>query len=213
MQYLTGALIFISAASVALGQSTASSSCAAQNILDACLATENTQLGTCQSNDYKCLCDKYTNVLTCYNNCPGDSGKFSAQQNVVANCNAASVYATLTAKKTSELSSLTDLAKSATSKVAAAASSLTSKYGSTLGSEIKSLSSAAKSRAGAAASTATATSHTGTGKETSAATATGSKSHNAASGLVVGLGRGGMGAAVALVGLGGLVVGWGIGGF
>ncbi|KAF4950703.1 hypothetical protein F66182_18488, partial [Fusarium sp. NRRL 66182] len=38
--------------------------CAAQNILDACLATENAQLSSCAANDWDCLCEQSNNVLT-----------------------------------------------------------------------------------------------------------------------------------------------------
>lgn len=72
---------------------TSSSSCAAQNILDACLSSTQPQLQACAQNDWKCLCEQSTNVLTCYNNCPGDSGQFGAQQTKESYCNAASAYA------------------------------------------------------------------------------------------------------------------------
>ncbi|BDD55087.1 hypothetical protein MPDQ_006850 [Monascus purpureus] len=72
---------------------TSSSSCAAQNILDACLSSTQPQLQACAQNDWKCLCEQSTNVLTCYNNCPGDSGQFGAQQTKESYCNAANAYA------------------------------------------------------------------------------------------------------------------------
>ncbi|EED23963.1 GPI anchored serine-threonine rich protein [Talaromyces stipitatus ATCC 10500] len=66
--------------------------CAAQNILDACLATEQAQLQACGVNDWSCLCEQSNNVLTCYNNCPGDDGHFGAQQRMTSYCNAAKAY-------------------------------------------------------------------------------------------------------------------------
>jgi hypothetical protein len=39
--------------------------CAAQSILDACLDTTTAYLSLCASNDYSCLCDKYTAIMTC----------------------------------------------------------------------------------------------------------------------------------------------------
>lgn len=40
------------------------STCEAQNILEACLATTTGYLDQCQSTDYQCLCDKYTAIMT-----------------------------------------------------------------------------------------------------------------------------------------------------
>ncbi|KAK7931622.1 hypothetical protein PG985_002334 [Apiospora marii] len=50
-----------------------SSTCAAANIVDACLDTTNGYLAQCTDNaDYQCKCDKYTAIMTCFNNCPND---------------------------------------------------------------------------------------------------------------------------------------------
>lgn len=40
------------------------SSCAAQNIVDACLGSTGSQTSLCASTDYSCLCDKHTAILT-----------------------------------------------------------------------------------------------------------------------------------------------------
>ncbi|OJD19963.1 hypothetical protein AJ78_00157 [Emergomyces pasteurianus Ep9510] len=65
------------------------SNCAAQNILDACVKSTTSILNSCPVQDWECLCTQYTNVLTCYNNCPGDPGRFAVDSSKVANCNAA----------------------------------------------------------------------------------------------------------------------------
>ncbi|KAK2812652.1 hypothetical protein FQN50_001298 [Emmonsiellopsis sp. PD_5] len=78
-----------------------STKCAAQNILDACLKSTKLTLDNCPVNDWECLCARYTDVLTCYNNCPSDSGKFAIQSSQVANCNAAKQYAKPTTTTTS----------------------------------------------------------------------------------------------------------------
>lgn len=44
------------------------------------------------STDYDCLCTQYTNLLTCYNNCPNDSGVTTVQQQREQYCTAASAY-------------------------------------------------------------------------------------------------------------------------
>ena len=40
------------------------SSCAAQPVLDACLASTQALVSSCSTTDYSCLCTKYTAVLT-----------------------------------------------------------------------------------------------------------------------------------------------------
>ncbi|KAF2690763.1 hypothetical protein K458DRAFT_412108 [Lentithecium fluviatile CBS 122367] len=69
--------------------SATSSSCDAQNILDTCKGTQQTQIDKCEGNDWMCLCDNYTNLLTCYNNCPNDPVKSSVQNQVTQFCAAA----------------------------------------------------------------------------------------------------------------------------
>jgi hypothetical protein len=64
------------------------------SILDACLTSTKAILASCAANDYGCLCDQYTNVLTCYNNCPDDPGRFGIQQEVTQNCAANKAYGT-----------------------------------------------------------------------------------------------------------------------
>ena len=38
--------------------------CEAQNIVDACINTIQGQIDDCKENDWVCLCDQYTNLLT-----------------------------------------------------------------------------------------------------------------------------------------------------
>jgi hypothetical protein len=42
-----------------------STECAAENIVDACLDTTQAYLSLCNAQDWACLCDKYTAILTC----------------------------------------------------------------------------------------------------------------------------------------------------
>lgn len=46
--------------------------CAADYIVEACLGNMQGQLAACGSTDYECQCQQYTNMLTCFNNCPND---------------------------------------------------------------------------------------------------------------------------------------------
>jgi hypothetical protein len=90
------AAIILASASLAVAQTTTaaspqptSSDCDAQNIVDACRAGIQTQIDKCDGNDWMCLCDNYTNLLTCYNNCPDSNEKPPVQNQVTQFCNAA----------------------------------------------------------------------------------------------------------------------------
>ncbi len=43
---------------------TTTGACAAESILDACLDTTEGYLTLCESQDFSCLCDKYTTIMT-----------------------------------------------------------------------------------------------------------------------------------------------------
>jgi len=67
-----------------------STSCDAQNIVDACKQTQQTQIDNCSATDWICLCQNYQNLLTCYNNCPDDTtNRAPVQSQVTAYCAAA----------------------------------------------------------------------------------------------------------------------------
>lgn len=66
-----------------------SDSCQAQNIVDACKEGIQKQIDDCSANDWICLCDNYTNLLTCYNNCPDSNERPPVQNSVTQYCNAA----------------------------------------------------------------------------------------------------------------------------
>ncbi|KAK2807384.1 hypothetical protein FQN51_003210 [Onygenales sp. PD_10] len=88
--------------------------CAAQNILDACLKSTKLTLENCPVNDWECLCARYTDVLTCYNNCPSDQGKFAIESSQLANCNAAKQYAKPTTTTTTTTATNTAASTGAT---------------------------------------------------------------------------------------------------
>ncbi|KAF1839274.1 hypothetical protein BDW02DRAFT_233626 [Decorospora gaudefroyi] len=69
----------------------AAEKCAAQNILDTCLAGYQSRIDDCNAkgNDFICLCDVYNDVLVCYNNCPDAPEKPSVQNTVISYCGAA----------------------------------------------------------------------------------------------------------------------------
>jgi len=105
--------------------------CDAQNILDACLLSTQLILNDCAPLDYACLCEQWGNVLTCYNNCPGDQGRYAVEASQTANCNAASLLAPTststtrpspTASSDSATATTTTDSASATSEASASAS-------------------------------------------------------------------------------------------
>jgi len=96
MRFLT--LSVLSLLSIASAQTTtlavpsatpSSSGCQAQNIVDACRKTIQGQIDSCKDNDWICLCEQYTNLLTCYNNCPESNERPPVQNQVTSFCNAA----------------------------------------------------------------------------------------------------------------------------
>lgn len=102
------ATIIFAIANLAAAQSVPSatptaSQCDAQNILDACLKSTKITLNLCEQQDYSCLCTQWNNVLTCYNNCPADQGRYGVESSKQANCNAASLLSS--ASKTASITS------------------------------------------------------------------------------------------------------------
>ncbi|KAI4592155.1 hypothetical protein KJ359_011483 [Pestalotiopsis sp. 9143b] len=103
--------------------------CDAQPILEQCLVTTTGYLNLCQTTDYSCLCNTYTSIMTCFNNCPNDSREFQYSQQRELNCQNASVYSSIskaTATTSSKKSSATatnsdDAASSSTTDVDAQA--------------------------------------------------------------------------------------------
>ncbi|KAI1808187.1 hypothetical protein F4811DRAFT_549278 [Daldinia bambusicola] len=89
-----------SAAALVGAQTTTTTACAAQNILDTCLSTTESYVDLCATTDYMCLCDKYTAIMTCFNNCPNDNRSTSYQQQKDLYCMNASLYATTSGNRT-----------------------------------------------------------------------------------------------------------------
>ncbi|KAI0141678.1 hypothetical protein GGR57DRAFT_509046 [Xylariaceae sp. FL1272] len=98
---------FITAVSAG-GESESSSACAAQGILDSCISTTQGYIALCGSQDWGCLCEKYTSQLTCFDNCPSDSRFYGCSQQKELYCMNASAYGSKTtsiAKPTESVSS------------------------------------------------------------------------------------------------------------
>ncbi|KAF2998165.1 hypothetical protein E8E13_002972 [Curvularia kusanoi] len=141
--------IFLSAIALASSAFAADSDkCAAQNIVDACVEGYQARIQSCQknNNDWICLCDVYTDVLTCYNNCPDSNMKPPVQNQVTQYCTAAEP---LRAAASSSMASVASVAKTATTAAPTSASA------SPTGSSAASASSAAAFATGAASSLTT----------------------------------------------------------
>lgn len=124
--------------------------CAAQNIVDACVEGYQDRIAGCQknANDWICMCDVYTDVLTCYNNCPDSNMKPPVQNQVTQYCTAAEP---LRAAASSSMASVASVAKTATTATPTA----TSASASATGSAASAASSAAAFATGAASSLTT----------------------------------------------------------
>lgn len=101
------------------------------SIVDACVAGIQPQVDSCSTTDYSCLCNNYQNMLTCYNNCPGqDPLQSTVQQQVQQYCQDASLYGSTTtygtAKSTHSVATTATAAGSAMSGFGSAAATSSS---------------------------------------------------------------------------------------
>ncbi|KAF2431950.1 hypothetical protein EJ08DRAFT_170518 [Tothia fuscella] len=82
----------VSAATTTTTAAVSTASCAAQNIVEACLGSTQPILDSCTPNDWKCMCAAQESVSTCYDNCPGDTLRVTANQKKDVYCQAAKAY-------------------------------------------------------------------------------------------------------------------------
>ncbi|TID13622.1 hypothetical protein E2P81_ATG01561 [Venturia nashicola] len=85
------AAAIVSAASTTTTSAAASSTgtCDAQSVFDLCIESTTAILNNCTPSDYICMCQKQTDVLTCYNTCPNDPLHSSAKGTNASYCQAA----------------------------------------------------------------------------------------------------------------------------
>ncbi|KAI0446245.1 hypothetical protein F4803DRAFT_505151 [Xylaria telfairii] len=86
----------VSADTVTTTATTTTTACAAEAILDACLDTTEGYVSLCGGQDYSCLCDKYTAIMTCFANCPNDSRQYALDSERQLYCANASAFSTKT---------------------------------------------------------------------------------------------------------------------
>lgn len=71
--------------------------CAAQAVLDTCISSTTAIATSCSLTDYACLCQKNSDILTCFNNCPNDPRLAGVRSTQSAYCANASAYPSSTA--------------------------------------------------------------------------------------------------------------------
>ncbi|CAD6505159.1 BgTH12-00654 [Blumeria graminis f. sp. triticale] len=96
---------------------TTSTVCGAQPVLDACIASTSAIANACPTTDYNCLCQKYTDVLTCFNVCPNDPRRSATLSSQSAYCSNANVYSSSTSSAISRPVSATTTSLSTTTAV------------------------------------------------------------------------------------------------
>ncbi|KAF3936447.1 hypothetical protein ABW19_dt0206106 [Dactylella cylindrospora] len=74
----------------AQSQDGAGKGCAAQNVLLACLGTQEGRIALCKTLDYACMCQVQADVLQCYDQCPNDILRSTEESKLTAYCVAAS---------------------------------------------------------------------------------------------------------------------------
>lgn len=86
--------LLVVAAAASFASTALADKCAAQNIVDACVSGYKARIDACNKNgnDWICLCDVYTDVLTCYNNCPDSNERSPVSNQVTSFCTAAEPY-------------------------------------------------------------------------------------------------------------------------
>ncbi|KAI4823159.1 hypothetical protein E4T44_10143 [Aureobasidium sp. EXF-8845] len=168
MQFTTLTILATALGLVAAQTSTTSSVaagtsvCAAQAVLNVCVSQQSALNSRCGGNDYDCLCAGYTALTVCYNNCPNDPNAFSASQNKVQYCQAASLYGSSAMSRQSQsqsaTASISGPLSSALSSASSSASAASSSVASVQSSASRSASSAASSASAAATKTGAAAS-------------------------------------------------------
>ncbi|GAB7361554.1 hypothetical protein MBLNU230_g1607t1 [Neophaeotheca triangularis] len=86
-------LLTLAIASLAVAQ-TGESGCvqALDNIVNTCLAGEQSKVNNCEPNDWDCMCENQELVVRCYNDCPSDPRRSAEESKQVQYCDAAEQY-------------------------------------------------------------------------------------------------------------------------
>ncbi|KAK5717489.1 hypothetical protein LTR17_016103 [Elasticomyces elasticus] len=175
MQYILGVVLAVAGLAAAQTATTSvvvppaatgTSGCgqAIDNIINNCLDSTRLIVNGCASTDYDCLCQKQTDVVTCFNNCPTDSSLTQEQTLETQYCSAAQTYGS----------------SSSSSRNATGTSTGTSTGSAVAGASTSSGSTAAGATTSGAASSATSSGAAAAGSGSSTASAAASSSSAAA---------------------------------
>ncbi|KAI1203297.1 hypothetical protein F5X97DRAFT_128185 [Nemania serpens] len=108
----------------------AETTCPALSILDACLDTTQGYISLCGLQDFSCLCDKYTAIMTCFGNCPNDERQYSLDSTRQLYCaNAIAFASKTTTASTPTKTSETQPSQTSDVTPADSSSSATTTYG------------------------------------------------------------------------------------
>ncbi|KAL2111529.1 hypothetical protein VUR80DRAFT_9883 [Thermomyces stellatus] len=98
-----------------LASTAAAASCDAEDIVEACLTSEQAKFDNCDTTDYDCLCAAQQAIATCFNNCPDDSRAGDARGQVQIHCENASLFGSSATTPTKSGSASTDSSAEPTS--------------------------------------------------------------------------------------------------
>ncbi|KAN0108334.1 hypothetical protein V8E51_008076 [Hyaloscypha variabilis] len=86
-------LLSVAAAATTISASSATSTaCAAQPVMDSCYASTSAIAQACATTDYSCLCSKWNDVLTCFDQCPNDPRYAATAASHATYCNDLAAY-------------------------------------------------------------------------------------------------------------------------
>ncbi|KAJ5622744.1 hypothetical protein N7490_011349 [Penicillium lividum] len=80
------------ATSNGLATSNDSGGCASQQVVDQCVVTMQGTLAKCTDADWDCKCSGSANIANCYEDCPDDPARFSAELMSEQDCATANAY-------------------------------------------------------------------------------------------------------------------------
>ncbi|EKG21565.1 hypothetical protein MPH_01073 [Macrophomina phaseolina MS6] len=129
--------------------SSSTSSCQAANIVEACVASIKPRTEACGGVDWDCQCTAYTDLLTCYNNCPNDPTRSSVQNQVTQFCNAANANKSTSSSSSASATASGTSTSAATASASASGTATSSNFDSFSG-ETSSASASSSSSTGAA---------------------------------------------------------------
>lgn len=105
--------------------------CPAQPVLDACISSTSAIASACPLTDYNCLCQKNTDVLTCFNVCPNDPRRSSTLSLQASYCANQSIYSSLSSPTTHPMSLATQSSSASAIATATASATVTPKPNNT----------------------------------------------------------------------------------